>query len=203
MAVRTARVALSAMSEVPAEDLLVLRACREGDTQALGELVRRWERPILSFLTKATGDPAAAKDLRQEVFLRVLRYGASYKPEYAFSTWLYRIARNVLSTWQRKHRRTRSIEVAVSDDAPDQSPSPCDQVARNEVGRQVRESLAALDADERQLLLLRFDLELSYREIGEILELPETTVKSRLYTLLRRLRRSLSHLPLSERTRNT
>src|SRR5690606_40458799 len=78
------------------------RFSRKGVTAAYAELVRRWDRRVLSFLYKACGDYESAKDLRQEVFVRVFRYGAGFRPEYAFTTWLFRIASNTMNTWKRK-----------------------------------------------------------------------------------------------------
>ena len=171
---------------------LIVRAARDGDAEAFADLVQRWDRRLLAFLTKATGDPDAAKDLRQEVFLRLHRYRTSYDANYAFTTWLFRIVANVLATWHAKNLR-RSTSRAPLQDAADTSPSPSDCASHTETVDQVRAAIGKLSPAERQMLLLRFDLELSYREIAEILGAPETTVKSRLYALLQRLRQSLEH----------
>ncbi|HIJ64847.1 MAG TPA: hypothetical protein HPP77_02765 [Candidatus Hydrogenedentes bacterium] len=102
------------------------RVRRDQDGKAFGELVRRWDRRVLTFLTKATRDPDAAKDLRQEVFLRVFRYGESYNPAFAFSTWLYRIVANVLANWQAKQRRVLAVETPCVGDAGNTSRNPGD-----------------------------------------------------------------------------
>lgn len=180
---------------------LMVRTRRSDGAEGFAELVNRWDRRVLSFLTKASGDPEAAKDLRQEVFLRVHRYRASYDPTYAFSVWLFRIVSNVLCTWQTKQRRRRLVGVPTEEPA-DPSPSPSDCASRAEVADQVRAVIGKLSPGERELLLLRFDLELSYREIAEIQGAPETTVKSRVYTVLQHLRKSLNHLTGAQRELN-
>jgi RNA polymerase sigma-70 factor (ECF subfamily) len=168
----------------------MVSASRNGSIEALTELVRRWDDRIMAYLTKATGDPDAAKDLRQEVFLRVHRYGKTYDPKYAFSTWLFRIAGNALSTWRSKRGQAGSSNPAV-DDVPDPAPNPIDQASRAELDDQVQAAIVRLQPLERALLLQRFYLDMSYREIGEIQGVPETTVKSRTYAILQRLRQSL------------
>lgn len=175
---------------------LMLRFSRWRDESAFEHLVRRWEGPVFSYLAKAAGNWHAAGDLRQEVFIRVYRYGRTYNPDYKFTTWLFRIASNVLSTWRKKRRRGgvldwfRRNEDEASDIA-DASPGPREFAARVEAREKIDDAVAKLDDADRELLLLRLDLELSYREIGKILDMPETTVKSRFYKLLERLRKAL------------
>jgi len=181
---------------------LMVRTAEERDREAFGELLRRWDARILAFLVKSTGDPAAAEDLRQEVFLRLFRYAGSYDPAQAFAPWLYRIAVNVVATWQRRQQRRRAVEVQVPRDAQDGSPDPRRRAVRNESAQQARSAIDRLEAGERELLLLRFDLDLNYREIADIVGAPETTVKSRVYAILHRLRQSLEEPGLLERRPN-
>lgn len=178
---------------------LMRQAAQNGDAGALAELVRRWDRRVLGFLTKAVADPDAAKDLRQEVFLRVHRSRATYDPRYAFTTWLFRIVRNVLATWRVREVRNPSAET-VCEELLDPSLGPAEQAVQAERGRQVRAAIAELTPGERELLLQRFDLEMSYREMAEIHGVPETTLKSRTYVLLERLRRALDRVAVPERS---
>lgn len=183
------------------------RCGRDQDRQAFEELVRRWDRRVLSFLAKGTGDLDAAEDLRQEVFIRVYRFAASYDPRYAFSTWLFRIAANAMKTWQSKQIRRREVLTAGDEanpvlDKADDGPNARDRAAAAESGDHVRALIARLDPAERQVLLLRFEEEMSYREIGEVVGEPETTVKSRIYKLLGQLRLELTRTELAERTTN-
>lgn len=178
-------------------------ACRDYD--ALAELVRRWDRPIYDFLAKASGNLESAKDLRQEVFLRVFRHASTYDPRYAFTTWLFRIAVNQLRTWQSHERRPDRATVPLDDvlDLPamaEQYPPPDRLAMRVEMKERVRLTMNALEEHEREILLLRFQLDMNYREIGDVLGIPETTAKSRVYSLLLRLRDPLSDYRAAERT---
>jgi RNA polymerase sigma-70 factor (ECF subfamily) len=172
---------------------LVIAFGRRQVLAAYEELVSRWDHRVLAFLVKSTGDYEAAQDLRQEVFLRLYRYAGTYKPEFAFTTWFFRIVRNVLSTWRtRESKRLRLVE--RDDELPrivDLRPSPRTRAEETEAAEAVRAAIDRLAPDEREVLLLRFDVGLSYREIGEIQAAPETTVKSRVYKLLGQLKESL------------
>lgn len=173
---------------------LVIAFGRRHAVEAYEELVSRWDTRVLAFLVKSTGDYEAAQDLRQEVFLRLYRYAATYKPEFAFTTWFFRIVRNVLSTWRtRESKRLRLVE--RDGDLPrivDLRPSPRARAEDAEAAEVVRAAIERLEPEEREVLLLRFDIGLSYREIGEIQAVPETTIKSRVYKLLGHLKDSLA-----------
>lgn len=182
----------------------MVRFGRDQDREAFEEVVRRWDRPVLGFLAKSIGDLEVAEDLRQEVFIRIYRYGAGYDPRYAFPTWLFRIASNVIKTWRTKQGRRREVPLFEDEESPgyavaEGAPDARQRLASDQSDDRVRAHIARLEPDERELLLLRFDQSLSYREIGEVKGEPETTVKSRIYKLLGRLRREISCSELSER----
>ena len=180
------------------------RFCRRQDLKAFELMVHRWDRPVLSFLAKASGNREAAEDLRQEVFLRVYKYAGTYKPGYPFTTWLFRIASNTLATWRAKQARGRAFQWPEDDDAhrpevADAAPDPRKRASLGEISREVDAAIARLSAPERELVLFRLGMNLSYREIAAILDTPETTIKSRFYGLLGRLRRSLGQTAEQQR----
>ncbi|MBN1545508.1 MAG: sigma-70 family RNA polymerase sigma factor [Syntrophaceae bacterium] len=182
---------------IAADQDLMSRFVSKQDRSAFEELVRRWDRPILAFLIKACGSPEDAQDMRQEVFLRLYRYGATYNPRSAFSTWLFRIAVNVMKTWKAKKGNLQSESEPLDglDSSPvlmDLSPNPRERAGEAELEHQTQSAMARLSIEERQLLFLRLNQELSYRQIAEIEGAPETTIKSRFYTALERLRKTLS-----------
>lgn len=189
------------MGEPATDKDLMGRFTGQGDRAAYEELVRRWDSRLFSFLAKASGDLDAAEDLRQEVFVRLYRYGKSYNPRFAFSTWIFRIASNALSTWQSRRSREEARIVPSHNGSHllDRAPNPRECVARMESDDRIRGAIADLDVEDRELLLLRFEQGLSYREIAESRETPESTVKSRVYAILGRLKRRLSPLELKER----
>ncbi len=182
---------------------LMKRLKRRRDDGAFETLVRRWDARVLAFLTKASGDREAAKDLRQEVFIRLYRHGATYNPEYSFATWLFQIASNVLSTWQAKEARgLRQLwkfgEEAGRTPLVDPGPGPRELAALDELNGRIEEATKQFTLKERQLLLLRLDLELSYPEIADIMGAPETTVKSRFYATVKRLRSEIQEQEIAE-----
>lgn len=168
-----------------------------GSRTAYEALVRRWDDKLLAFLVKATGDSEAAKDLRQEVFLRVYRFGAGYDPRYAFTTWFFRIVRNVIIDWQKARARPAGNAGSGGcelESVRDARPHPRTQAERTEIVDTVNRALATFSVEERELLLLRLQFELSYREIGEVCGVPESTAKGRIYALLGRVREALETL---------
>ena len=177
------------------DEMLMSRFVWHNDRNSYEDIVKRWDRPIFAFLAKASGDAEAAKDLRQEVFLRVYKYATTYDSNQKFSTWLFSIARNVLATWHAKKTRASLIPISNSFgntmSAVDPSKDPAARAVADESKDQVNDVMARLTPYERELLLLRMDQGLSYREIAEILDTPETTIKSRTYALLTRIRKDM------------
>ena len=91
--------------ELLSDERLMVRFVWHNDTESFEELVRRWDRQVFAFLVKASRDADAAKDLRQDAFIRVYKHSATFDSEQKFSTWLFSIVRNVLATWFAKKRR--------------------------------------------------------------------------------------------------
>ncbi|MCC6797162.1 MAG: RNA polymerase sigma factor [Candidatus Hydrogenedentes bacterium] len=181
------------MSKVISDRELMCSVRDRTDMRAFEALVERWEGRLGILLVRLTGNMQCACDLRQETFLRVWKSAGNYKDTYAFSTWVTRIAINLArSNAAKKSRRSEN------GDGITQSPTHIDwvdSVATLEAGDQaasLQPVLNRLAAPEKELLLLRFQLELTYPEIAETLGIPETTVKSRMTVLLRRLRDSLT-----------
>ncbi len=174
------------------------------DVEALELLVGRWQHRLFAFFYKATGDGDVAEDLRQDVLERVWRYADRHDPQYAVSTWIYAIATNVLRTWGRARKRSR--ETRFPDvgglarlEPVDPAPGPDQRALESESQATVRRLISELDLESRELLLLRFEGDLSYREIAQVHHVPETTIKSRVYRALGKLRDSFERLERTER----
>lgn len=164
------------------------------DMRAFEVLVERWEGRLGILLVRLTGNIQCACDLRQETFLRVWKSAKTYRDAFAFSTWVTRIAVNLA----RSHAAKESRDGAPRGNSTGQNQPAVEWVdgsAALQIDDQaafVKLVLDRLPGTEKELLLLRFQLELSYPEIAETLGIPETTVKSRMTVLLRRLRDSLT-----------
>jgi len=171
-------------------DSTVVERCLSGDDAAWEELVRLHTRRIYGLCFRFIGKDSEAQDLTQEVFLRVYRTLGSFRStEGSFSTWLARLTRNLLIDHYRRTRNER-----VTDSIEDQLPGtegrteekfksasrPDSAVAGREASELLQSALGKLSPELRETIILRDLQEMEYREIAEVLTIPEGTVKSRL-----------------------
>lgn len=184
------------METVTSDEQIVERALA-GDADAFGEIVRRWERRIYALAFGMLGREEEARDAVQETFLSAFRNLRGFRGEAKVSSWLHRIAINQCITRQRR-ARVRS-ETALEDETAGDSEflvAPADQSpARAAESRErrefVRRAVSALPTELRQVVVMKEFEELTFQEISEALDLPLSTVKSRLYTALRQLQMRL------------
>ena len=169
-----------------AEESLVSR-CLRGDEAAWEELVRLHTRKVYGLSYRFTNNNQEAQDLTQEVFLRVFRtLGSFHSAEGSFSTWLARVTRNLLIDHYRRTRQERvtdSIEEQLpmlEEEGAAASIRPDHAVAGREASEILQATLQKLSPDLREAVILRDLQEMEYREIAEVLEIPEGTVKSRI-----------------------
>jgi RNA polymerase sigma-70 factor (ECF subfamily) len=182
-----------AQAVVQTDDELML-SLGAGDQASLGELVSRYQNPLVGYLTGILGDVERARDLSQETFLRVFRHAARYRTTSRFTTWLYHIARNVardeLRTRKRRPVFTAGDERRLAE-APGKATDVAETLARREA---VLVTLERLSERDRTLLVLR-DIEgRNYDEIASRTGLPLGTVKSGLSRARRRFARSFGAL---------
>src|SRR5262245_26437433 len=171
------------------QDVELMLRWQEGDAAAFEELVRRWQQPVARFLTRYAGRPERVADLCQEVFLRVYHAGPRYRPEGAFSTWLYRIALNVARDAARRRRHEPLPLCGPEPAAP--ADDPCE---RRDTAAAVARAVAELPEPLRVVLVLRHYEELSFEEMARLLATPASTLKSRFAAALARLRDRLHPL---------
>jgi len=151
------------------------------------ELVRRYQRPIISYVYRMLNDNDSSLDVTQEVFIKVYNSLDRYSCDYKFSTWLYRIAHNAaIDHLRRNSVNPQSLETESGDGAyqlqiesPD--PTPEQQRERSEWRSEIEAVVKLLPAAYRDLILLRHSRDLSYEEIAEVTALPLGTVKNRLF----------------------
>jgi RNA polymerase sigma-70 factor (ECF subfamily) len=168
------------------EDADLVRRWRCGDAAAFEALVRRWQEPVARFLARLAGRTEAVPDLCQEVFLRVYLAGSRYREAGAFSTWLYRIALNVARDAGRRGRR-QPRPLAGPEPAAD-APGVESACERRELAGAVAEAVAALPPPLREVLVLRHYEGMRFEEMGRLLGVPASTLKSRFTAALARLR---------------
>ena len=165
---------------------LVTRAIR-GQESAFEELVKRYQRPITAYIFRMLGDYDLSLDVTQDVFIKVYNSLEKYRPEYKFSTWIYRIAHNAaIDHMRRNSMQTSSIETENAEGAYELQlesslPSPEKDRERSEWRAEIDAVVKCLPPSYRDLIVLRHSQELSYDEIAEVTGLPLGTVKNRLF----------------------
>ena len=180
------------------EQELVARA-KAGDDEAFAQLMHDSEKRIYNLILRMTGNPEDAMDLAQEAFLNAWRGLKFFKGDSAFSTWVYRLASNACIDHLRRQKRRQDISLPMPvdeeddsiPDIPDERFLPEQELERQELRRAVAEGLERLSDEHRQVLVMREINGLSYQEIGDILDLEEGTVKSRIARARNSLRKIL------------
>ncbi len=170
-----------------------------GDTEAFSDLMAIHEKQVYNLCLRMTGHPEDAQDLAQEAFIKAWRGLRFYKFESSFSTWLYRLASNVCIDFlrQQKRRAADSLTVTGEDggdtelEIPDSAPMPEQQVTAREEQAQIAAALRQLDEEFRLVLTLRVVEDLSYEEIGAVMDLKPGTVKSRIARARTKLKKIL------------
>jgi RNA polymerase sigma-70 factor (ECF subfamily) len=170
------------------EDLMV--AFRGGDRAAFEEIFCRYRDPIWRFFRRRVAEPERAEELAQETFLGLLQAARRYEPRATFRSYVFSIAFNVLLASRRKSRRDAADDVTAID-PPARASDPTAVIW-------VRQALAELDPQDREMLMLREYDALSYEEIATLLQVPIGTVRSRLFRARMALRERLVGQPPRE-----
>lgn len=171
------------------DDGTLVRRSLEGERAAFEELVVRYQRPVYNAALRLLHDAEEAKDVAQTTFLSVFEHLADYDPNYKFYSWIYRIAVNESFNTLGKRKPLEEI----SGDEIDRSPGP-ERLAESEQTRgAIEDALMRINPELRSVVVLRHVMNLSYEDMAETLELPEKTVKSRLYSARQQLRTMLVH----------
>lgn len=175
------------------DDQGLIDACRRGQTEAFGMLVRRYQDRLYPTVLRLTGSSEDAHDLLQETFLRAYQKLGLFQGESGFYTWVYRIAVNLALSSRRRRKTVRPSVDSSSHDSfdPPDDPSQTDPslpLERAERDARIQSALSALAADHRAVVVLK-DLDgLRYEEIAEMLGIPVGTVRSRLHRARNELR---------------
>lgn len=180
------------LEDVQAVNVLV-RRCVTGDAVAWEEIVRVYTRRIYNICYRFAGTGTDAEDLTQDVFIRIYRTLGSFDPDRAsFNTWITTVTRNLLVDHFRKSKNDRATDSidsapgedderqALSERLQDSGPSPDDHLSRRETREAVHAALQKLSPELREAVILRDLQDMDYKEIAQVLRVPEGTVKSRI-----------------------
>ncbi|MBN1598005.1 MAG: sigma-70 family RNA polymerase sigma factor [Bacteroidales bacterium] len=176
------------LSEKAQKDFLLVQQATRGDQKAYAELMGRYRDAIYYMLLKMVNNASDAEDLTIEAFGKAFKNIQQYTPNYAFSTWLFKIATNNCIDFIRKKKAT-TVSLDQSDDDPDKAPQdiqaqtldPEESMIKLQKEKMMREIVTKLKPRYRKLIELRYFKEFSYEEIAEELELPIGTVKAQLF----------------------
>ena len=183
----------------PSGDRELIAAILKGDQESFGELVERYQGRLVNYLFRLLRDVDEAHDLAQEVFLKIYQALDRYDPQYKFSTWLFRVARNAAIDRIRKRRiHFVSMDRRRDDDGPEGTWEPRSETAgpysslRNvERGDAIQRAIDSLPWEYRQLIVLRHYGELTYDEIASSQKMPLGTVKNKLFRARQMLKEHL------------
>ena len=186
------------------QDVVLL--ARSGREAAYRELIRRYERPVFALLFRMVRDRELAEDLSQETFIKALNAIESYRPEFKFSSWIFKIANNAaIDHLRRRELDTLSLDGSPHAETPEamqatalqigaRQESPLDTVEAKELGSEIEAAIGRLRPEYRSCILLRHVEGRAYEEIAEILDLPLGTVKTYIHRARNELRVALAHL---------
>jgi RNA polymerase sigma-70 factor (ECF subfamily) len=189
-----------------ATDQEIVALAVEGKEDAYRELIRRYERPVFSLVLRMVRDRQLAEDLAQETFIKALNAIASYRPEYKFSSWIFKIANNAaIDHLRRRELNTLSIDgspnatsaediEATALQVGDRSETPLAELEARELGTAIERAIGQLRPEYRSCIMLRHVEGLAYEEIAQLLDLPLGTVKTYIHRARHELRDMLTHL---------
>ena len=193
-----------AMRPVPLEEVELVEKVKAGQTEAYGELVRRYQDRVFNTCWRICGHLEDARDLTQDAFLKALEGISSFRQQSGFYTWVFRVAVNLALSHRRKSKRRHvvSLDHAGGGEGPgpeelakrvghESGDDPAQMASDAELRGAVARALQELDEHHRAVIVLR-DMEgFDYHEIGVILEIPPGTVRSRLHRARLALREAI------------
>ena len=179
----------------PSDEELV-EEFQRGDPHAFDVLVQRWERKIQGAIYRIMGPEEDARDLSQETLLKAYRALGTFKKEARFSSWLYQIALNVCRDRMRRRKARPQVSLDEMMEAGEiaplgRGPNPLEMIEARDLSRTVAAAVESLPPEQREVIVLKEYQGLTFLEIAEALDIPISTVKTRLYRGLSLLRQRL------------
>ncbi len=165
------------------EDADLITRVRKGDVEAFNHLVSRWEKRVYNYLLRLTGSPDDSLDLSQDVFLKAYQNIRKLDDAARFGPWLFRIAHNEAYSLFRKRRPETDLHQSATEDAEFAEREPA-RTVHPELTIAVTDALGRLNPEQREAVVLKVYQGFKFEEMAEILGIPVSTIKSRLYTAL-------------------
>ena len=185
------------------DDPKLVRRCLRGDRKAFETIVLKYQQPMLNYVSRMVREREMALDVSQEVFLRAYAALPSYRSQYKFSTWLFRIASNYLiDHWRKKKITAISLDQPLDDtedgctlQVADETASIILEMERKELRLRLEKAMDRLPVHLKELFVWRHISGLSYEEMAEIKKLPVGTVKNRVFQAKEMMRGLLEEMP--------
>ena len=171
------------------DEMKLIEQCIKGDRQAFEALLIQYEKPVFNAAYRMLNSREDASDVTQTMFLKVYENFDSFDPSRRFFSWVYRITLNESINWLSKQKRLEPLQHETAD----YSKSPEQEVDSAQLSAAVQAALMTIKADYRSVVILKHFLGCSYMEISEVLEIPEKTVRSRLYSARQLLKATLTN----------
>lgn len=171
----------------------------QGEIKALDELIRRYQKPLYSFLWRLTASDSAVDEIFQESWLRVIQKSASFEQN-KFKGWIFKIAYNLVVDWSRAKRGHLSLDQAseysdgaqtLNDILPAPGKSPAGQAANGDLEKAIAEALASLPAEQKVIFVLRMEADMSFKDIAELQGISINTALARMQYALTKMRKLL------------
>ncbi len=168
-------------------DRIAVERCLQGDIDAFGSLIERYQRPVFNTVLHMVGDPEDAREVCQQAFMKAFEHLSSYDRDRKFFSWIYRVAVNE----SINYLKSRKPHESLSGQLEHPRANPAEQFEELEQFTHLHEAIMNLEPHYRAVIILRHFVHFSYQEIADILKVPEKTVKSRLFTARQLLREAL------------
>lgn len=190
------------MTEKTPDEVLMLRY-KEGDLSAFEVLLERYQQPLFNFVYKFCSDYHQSQDLVQEVFLRIIRTAKNYEARAKFTTYLYTVAHNICIDHLRRKKTRRTIsmndpldaegELTVEDTMKDERANPEREFQQENFAKALHDAVEQLPPEQKEVFLLREQMNLQFDEIAKIVGCLPSTAKSRMRYALQSLRQKLEN----------
>jgi RNA polymerase sigma-70 factor (ECF subfamily) len=177
---------LTKISEVITDEH-IMEAVKNGDLQQAAVLFDRYHKKIYNFLARTTLDRVLAEDLTQNVFLRIIKYRNSYREGSRFQSWIYQVARNVFSDHYQAHKNRKSDFVSV-EKMSDTMSNRTEETDQEERERVLHQSMALLNEEQRELLVLTRFQHMKYEEVADMMETTVANIKVKVHRAIAKLR---------------
>lgn len=172
---------MGADKKVPVEDIILVNNVLKGDVHSFELIVEKYQVNILRFVYGMLKQKEASEDITQEVFITVYNKLDMYNNKYSFLNWIMQIAKNKTIDYTRKYRKVYESDIDQAYDVSSTDMGPEESVEFLETKEKVKQYLGTLDELDKEIINLRYTEDMTFKDIGQILNITETTVKRRYY----------------------